>query len=61
MFIKKYLESLPTFDLEKYDTRKNIYQHCISFIGLRYQPFEVSEPIKYFKDSGVLKQTLGDI
>jgi len=123
VFIKKYLESLPTFDLEKYDPRKNIHDHCISFIGtpkkhpydhdklilvqnpyssdtvfyefylenieavedvpslvtetgesmkmvkiwvtkgsrgLRYEPFEVNEPIQYFKDSEVLKQSHSD-
>ena len=122
MFIKKYLESLPTFELEKYDARQSISDHCIPFTGtpkkhpydgdklilvqnpfssktlfyefyledieavedvpslgtetgesmkmvkiwvtkgsrgLRYEPFEVNDPLQYFTDSEVLKQPFG--
>lgn len=123
MSIKKYLESLPLHEIEKYDKKKNYSQSCIPFsgtprkhpydseklllihnpyssdtvfyefrfsdikgvddlpnlatesgeslkmvnvwvekgsIGMRYEPFEVGNPLRFFKDSELLHQAYSE-
>ena len=123
MSIRKYLETLPLFEIERYNAYQDLSEECISFhgsprkhpydkekmllvldpfssntvfyefliedikgvdaepsiatengdnlnmvriwvkkgsLGLKYEPFEVSSPLKFMKDSEVLRQGFSD-
>ncbi len=123
MIVQKYLETLPLFEIERYDVYHDLSEECISFhgsprkhpydkekmilvldpfsshtvfyeffiedikgvdaepsiatengdnlnmvriwvkkgsLGLKYEPFEVSSPLKIMKDSEVLRQAFPD-